>query len=230
MKVYIINLDSRKDRWLSATQQFNSLNLEAIRISAQDSTLLQNNENPFLADGVFAIWRSHQQALSRFLETDASHCMILEDDFILTKKYTSNRIAKFYESEFDLIQIGFLKFGFLDRFDVLVKNATDLIYKFLHKMSKYLPSLNLDSRLFISSQRGIDAGLVLANIRPGAHAYIVSRKMAEALLEINSPAFLSTDLLYMALGQMRSFKMVRTRRSIVGQSKSKSSIENRFRT
>jgi GR25 family glycosyltransferase involved in LPS biosynthesis len=229
MIVYIINLDSRQDRWQSVIHQAQLLNFQFVRISAVDSSPSKTDSNPYLADGVFAIWKSHQRALNQFLATSDSHCMILEDDFLLAKGYSLNKICEYIESDFDFIQIGFLKFGVLDRLDLSTKNASDFFFKFLHKISLIIPGANFNSRLFISSQRGIKINLVLANIRPGAHAYVVSRRMAEALLEINSPPFLSTDLLYMALGEMRSFRMVRTRRSLVRQSNSKSSVIDRFK-
>lgn len=229
MKVYVINLDSRKDRWQSVVKQSHLLGSQIIRVRAQDTSNQNGEENPYLSDGVFAIWRSHQLALHEFLLTSESHCLIMEDDFLLTKKYSSAKIESFAAGEFDFIQLGFLKFGILDRLNLLAKNASDVFFKFLHKISLILPGTNFNSRLFISSQGGIMINLVVANIRPGAHAYLVSRKMAEALLEINSPPFLSTDLLYMALGEMRCFKMVRTRRSLVRQSNSKSSVMDRFK-
>ena len=129
MIVYIINLDSRQDRWQSVIHQAQLLNFQFVRISAIDSSQPNTDSNPYLADGVFAIWKSHQRALNQFLATSESHCLILEDDFLLTKKYSSAKIETFAAGEFDFIQIGFLKFGVLDRLNLLAKNASDIFFK-----------------------------------------------------------------------------------------------------
>jgi hypothetical protein len=84
------------------------------------------------------------------------------------------------------------------------------------------------SRLLIREQRGIPFDFVLNDIRAGAHCYLINRKFAEFALGINTPIFLSTDLLYMSLGHMRSLNMSRVRKNMVSQSNSPSSVTERF--
>jgi GR25 family glycosyltransferase involved in LPS biosynthesis len=73
--IYVINLDERTDRWAECEIEFRKLDIDI------------NEVNRFSAiragiHGLIGCAFSHAQALSRFLiESNAPHCMILEDDF-----------------------------------------------------------------------------------------------------------------------------------------------------
>lgn len=80
---YVINLDRRPDRWAVMASQLDRLDIAAERIPAVDTRDLADTERttagPF-DPGSLACLRSHGLAIRRFLESDASAALILEDD------------------------------------------------------------------------------------------------------------------------------------------------------
>jgi hypothetical protein len=92
---------------------------------------------------------------------------------------------------------------------------------------RILRSSKFTGKKLINENHNLPFNLVPYDIRAGAHAYLVSQKFAQSMQLLNSPPFLSTDGLYMALSWNRAFKMYRTRVNFVRQSNSKSSVESR---
>lgn len=228
VKAYVINLKSRSDRWKSVEKQTQSLGIPLIRVDAvsKDEVLAE----PFVTPAVAAAWFSHKKAMSLFLETQDEYALILEDDFVLQDRWSEFDFSKYQSLEIDFLQIGYLVTTPLDLLELKIKAAADLCLKFLTWTSRarIFEKTNLRKKALIREQLNLPLHLVASDIRPGAHAYIVSRKFALAMQQINSPVILSTDALYIALGWMRSFKFVRFRKSVISQSDSVTSIDDRF--
>ena len=228
VKAYVINLKSRSDRWKSVEKQTQSLGIPLIRVDAvsKDEVLAE----PFVTPAVAAAWFSHKKAMSLFLETQDEYALILEDDFVLQDRWSNFDFSKYQSLDIDFLQIGYLVTTPLDLLELKIKATADLCLKFLTWTSRarIFEKTNLRKKALIREQLNLPLHLVASDIRPGAHAYIVSRKFALAMQQINSPVILSTDALYIALGWMRSFKFVRFRKSAVSQSDSVTSIDDRF--
>jgi GR25 family glycosyltransferase involved in LPS biosynthesis len=228
MKAFVINLQSRTDRWEEVCRQRELLGVEIYRVEA----LTEQNSvsSPFVTGVISATWQSHQRALKEFLQTSDDFAFILEDDFILLRNWDLENLQICEEFNVDFLQLGFLITNLIDRIQFTLNQFVDLTLKLLNRITYHLPYLTprLSSKLTVREQSGIPFRLVLNDIRPGAHAYIVSRRFAEAALKINSPEFLSADAVYISMGWMRSFNMLRMRSSHVGQSNSISSINVRF--
>jgi glycosyl transferase family 25 len=89
---YIINLDRAKDRWGEVSDKFSSTEMNVIRIPAIDGRELTPpypNFAPWryffyygriVTPNVIGCYLSHIKTLQIFLETDAKHAMICEDD------------------------------------------------------------------------------------------------------------------------------------------------------
>ena len=232
MRAYVINLDTERDRWIDSISQEEKLGIKIYRVSAINNQTFSHKVTKYLDNTIAAICESHLKAVRLFLKSDEDFCMILEDDFRLNRNYSRNIFFKISIEEFDFLQVGFLKMGLKQRFDVLYFNLLDLGLKAAFQVGRLLPHKYKDfilRKLFVREQEGVHKGLVLNDIRPGAHCYIVSRRFAQAMLEINRPPFLSVDNLYMSLGPLKTFRMARFRRSLVGQSDRMSSVVNRFK-
>lgn len=228
MKAYVINLDSRSDRWADVIAQQSLLGLEIHRVAAVSvgSVVV----SPFVTPVVAATWQSHQKALRAFLDTPDEYALIMEDDFVLSRSWRKDRLKVGTSLKADFLQVGFLITNSFDRAQLILSGALDCFLKMLRNlafMSEFL-GIKLGQKLLIREQVGIPFTIVCNDIRAGAHAYIVSRNFAEAALRINSPEFLSADAVYISMGWMRSFKVLRFRRSLIGQSNSESSIIDRF--
>lgn len=228
MKAYVINLDSRSDRWADVIAQIGALGLEIHRVSAVtvDSVVV----SPYVTHVIAATWQSHQKAMKVFLESTDEYALIMEDDFVLSKRWRPEILHLSASLRADFLQVGFLITNSVDRIQITLNGSFDGLLKLLHKLAGFTGFIGncLGNRLLLREHSGIPFKIVCNDIRPGAHAYIVSRSFAQAALKINSPEFLSADAVYISMGWMRSFKMLRMRRSLIGQSKSESSIKERF--
>jgi len=212
-------------------EQVSKLGIDYVRVPAVFKSEILPDIEPYVASGVSATWISHQRAMALFLQSGDKFGLILEDDFILRRGFSSKlRIAISRNSNADFIQLGFLLNGLIEVFDIVAKNIRDFILKGLNLISRLLIANRIDflNRLLIREQSQIPAGYILHDIRAGGHAYVVSRKFAEAAQVLNRPAFTSTDGVFMYLGNVRTFRMVRRIRGLVNQSNSKSSVDVRF--
>jgi hypothetical protein len=91
-----------------------------------------------------------------------------------------------------------------------------------------IKALPVFERLLIKEQEGVPWGVVPNNIRAGGQSYIVSRNFARASSEMNTPVFNTTDCFYISLGDVRTFRMLRTRKNFVKQTKSSTSVNQRY--
>jgi hypothetical protein len=228
--MYVINLEQRTDRWVSVISESLKNNLELTRVDAVVAGSMDTSECVYMPPGVVATWKSHQAAFRKFLSTSDPFCLILEDDFVIPKMTLKLSLAlkEGYKS-FDFIQVGFLITSRFEYFDYKFQNLFDLLKKFLS--FGFFPIRKISyfaNRLTISEQKNVPSELVLNDIRAGGHGYIISRRFAEAGLEMNKPVFFSTDGVFMALGKSRSFKMARFRKSLINQTNSPTSVSQRF--
>ena len=227
MKAYVINLGDRTDRWESVLYQSRFVPYEINRFDASKSSEFVESAG-LLPAAVLACFDSHRRLLADFLETDHKYALVLEDDFIVGKEIREKDFENLVSMGFDFLQIGFLRTTFFQGISILNKNYFDLFYKCCARISNFpLPSAignHLKSKKLIVEQSNVSWPVVLHDVRPGTHAYLISRKLASAIQVINSPSFLSADGLYIALGPLRSFKMGRLRKSLISQSQSPSSI------
>jgi GR25 family glycosyltransferase involved in LPS biosynthesis len=228
MKAFVINLSARTDRWNSVEKQGDALGIPLTRVDAisKDDAFSE----PFVTSAVAAAWYSHRKAMKLFLETDDEYALILEDDFILQSRWSNFDFSIYQSLKIDFFQIGYLVTTPVDLLEMKIKGTVDFFLKILTRVAyaRVFKKNNLRNKFLIQEQLGLPFHLVANDIRPGAHAYIISRKFALAMQQVNSPIMLSTDSLYMALGWMRNLRCVRVRKSVVSQSDSVTSINERF--
>jgi GR25 family glycosyltransferase involved in LPS biosynthesis len=229
MDAFVINLDSRPDRWAEVVKQKSRLNCNVVRVPAVTISK-RTLSGSMVTPGVQAIWDSHVLAMKTFLESGEKLCIILEDDFSFTGADLSIFFQFASEMDMDFLQIGFLTTSIFEWLSIARTNIVDSLLKILARISdmKYINSIKFFNKLLIREQRGIHQKFVVGDIRPGAHCYLISRKFAESCLKLNYPTAISADGFFMALSWMRTFKMFRLRKSIAQQSNSTSSVESRF--
>ena len=84
LPVFVINLDRRPDRLDTISGDLHRLGLPFERVPAVDARLLppedRADRNPLMRAGSKACMLSHSEALRRFLASESSAAMILEDD------------------------------------------------------------------------------------------------------------------------------------------------------
>jgi GR25 family glycosyltransferase involved in LPS biosynthesis len=224
---FLINLEQRPDRMTSSIEEAKKLELNLIRVDAVRANSPHLGES-LLTPSATACWESHKKALRVFLETEMQHCLVLEDDFLVTSvSGVLDSLGQVTLSDWDFIQIGYLNTGFRDRISRILTDLETSVFRLLGNLA-HLPLIrkrNLASRLRIVRVQGVPSFFIPDDIRSGAHAYIVSRNLAQVLLSLNQPAFLTADGLYSALAWDKKFKMIRVRHSFIKQSDSPSSIK-----
>jgi hypothetical protein len=231
MRAYVINLSSRSDRWASVMEQESLLGLKIERVEAITRDEINSTDEPYVAKGVSATWKSHQKAMRLFLESSDNIGLIMEDDFLIDANFRKKFMKIVQFNKFDFIQLGILKPSPTAGISLIISNIRDLILKLLVKIcSSNIRFLRkYSTRVLLSEQQGVPIFLVCSDIRAGGQAYLVSRGFAQAAQEMNQPAFLSSDGVYMSIGGMRSFRMFRIRKTIVNQTDSPTSVESRFK-
>jgi GR25 family glycosyltransferase involved in LPS biosynthesis len=231
MQAFLINLDDRPDRLASAIAQLKSHGIPYQRVSAISARDGSTSDNPFVTSGVAAIWLSHVKALREFVDSGQPYGIILEDDFDVKCNLKQMSRALAYCDGQDFLQIGYLITNIVDYIEYKLSNLVDFFAKILNRFSKILIFSDnfLSNRFLVYDQDGVPFQVVTHNVRPGAHAYIVSRTFAQTLISFNNPILFSADQFYMSLAQMRSFRMGRLRKALVLQTNSQSSVSQRFK-
>ena len=224
--VFLINLDDREDRLEASTRQLQELKLQFTRVSAVSAKSVE--ESAFLTAPVLACWKSHLKTYSMLIESDLEFALVFEDDFLIKKPKTFIGLLGSLESEkHDLLQLGFLLPGFFTRFRWLFEEIEKLTFFALGYIFKSSRLVTFSKRLRIVEVKSLALKFTKSSFLPGTHAYLINRKMALTLLALDSPQ-LSADEFFLALSKMRSFRMARYWRSLIAQSKSKPSINERF--
>jgi GR25 family glycosyltransferase involved in LPS biosynthesis len=220
LPVYVINLNKERGRWENCLRQQKKLGLNLNRVSAIEIGNLSAGEATFVSAGVRAVWLSHMKCFEIFLTTHATHALILEDDFEIEKV---EQLKSFLHSasvlEHDLVQFGFLKPGPDTAIRVATANLETTLFRLMARIAnmKILRGNNIANRLRVQEARDMPKGFTADDFQPGAHCYLVSRRLAGSVLQMNNPQFLSIDDFFTALSQMRTFRSIRIKKSIVSQ-------------
>lgn len=220
MKTYLINLDRQLERLSSATLELAMVDLSHVRVSAVDMFDLVLNEEDLVTSGVRACWLSHLKVLQLIAEGKEPRALVLEDDIeILDKKGILKVLSSPDLNSWDLIQIGFITPGVLNKLTRRFRNIEHDFFKVIHFVSLHSPLAQkiLGNRLRVRLAGRVPSGFVGDDFLPGTHAYLISQQMAKSVLSLNSPQFLSADDFYSALSHMRSFKCIRLKKSYIGQ-------------
>lgn len=228
---YLINLDERPDRWDQFGESSFTLAFPVERFSAVKANSI-DSQTSRLPPPVEACWRSHQGIAKLLLESSATHCLILEDDVLLNQKSLKelNKAWSYDYKGIDILQIGFCVHS--------NRLANRSSYSNQRRLVNLLSKIGLlkcrSARKFLKRLYGYeftklakDEVLVATfTFELGTHAYMISRKFAEGMLEFNSPTYLPADLALMELAQSGHFASFRLLESLVAQSNSPSSISN----
>lgn len=224
--IFLINLDDRKDRLDSSSKQLNEIGLQFIRISAVSSKDVE--ENLFLTEPVLACWKSHIKTYSTLVASELEYALVLEDDFLINHPKKFSRFLESLDTEkYDLLQLGFLLPGIFNRLRWIFEELEKLIFYSLGFVCRNIGLRSLSQRLRVAEARSAPVRYTQSSFLPGTHAYLINRKMALALMSLDSPQF-SADEFFIALSKMRSFRMARFWCSLITQSKSAPSINDRF--
>lgn len=214
--IQVINLASRPDRLALMSNQLSKAGLNFEILVAVDGKQAGFETN-FLSMGQIGCFKSHVSAMSRQKEIGAEYSLVLEDDASLTHIVNQNFLSELmdlmHRNRLDILQIGFIE----------------------HFYSFSLRSGLLEALIALLSARGKkdSSGIrfVLGDFRSGAHAYIVSARLAEGISDaISEPPLLPWDdwLGLLAKAQThRNIRIARLSKSVVSQA-SRSSLNSQI--
>lgn len=229
--IAIINLDDAKTRFNAASRQLDEIQLEYLRVPALDKSRIATEECLYVTNGIAAIWRSHLKAMKLFLESSEDFVIIMEDDFRITNRSAFIKShSVFLDNNLDLLQMGFLNTGIDVYLLRKLEHLQFILLRLISSLGRAFSFIDarVSQRMRIRDIRNFSNELVPYSFLPGAHCYILSRRIAKEIVEMNDPQFLSTDDFFSALARMRSFRMCRLRSSAVTQSNLPSQVELRF--
>ena len=223
----VINLTDRHDRWKSSVAEAASVGIPIQRVEA--CTPADVTSDIYTLPNVAACWVSHRRAIQTFLDSHANYALILEDDFQIESRDIIKLIQKSIDTDLDFIQLGFLKTTQKETLNIFIENCYDTLIRIYSVFEHLLLRIGLkhNHKNLTIERKGLPNKYIFADIRPGAHAYLLNRKAASYMITINDPIFLSTDDLYMSIAPMRFIRMARCRRSAIRQTNSVSSINPR---
>lgn len=225
--IYVINLSSRLDRREKVTNTLAKLGLEFNLVPAVDANELKSRNLSFvLPIAAQACWDSHLLAMQAFLETTEPYALIFEDDVELRKwKNVKSLLNCLPAGNFDLVQLGFVNTGLIDRIHRYLKNLESTIFQVLYEISKRDADCRLSTRLRVSRRSDMGFKLVADDIRAGAQAYLISRRLTQTITTSCQRPMVPIDGLFMSLGWTTKYKMARTLFNCIPQDNSPSSIK-----
>lgn len=229
--VAVINLDKDKVRMAQSERQLNNLKLPFLRVQAIEGREL-SSDNYFVSNAnVAACWLSHVKCYEALLSSEFDRMLILEDDFVIKhKKKFLFKLKTALNSEHNLIQLGFLSFGVVPKFEQLLLLLSKLFLMFTHA----LPVNSIEVPLFkkIRNRReryqSAGKGYVPLDFLAGSHGYVIDRKAAEILRVVNRPVFLPADGLLQSVSRSGTLNSKRTICSYISQAPGLSSIDSKF--
>ena len=228
---YLINLDRRQDRWDEFAVKASKFDIPVERFSAVEGLELPKNELR-LPPPVTACWMSHQKVAREFLNGEATHCLVLEDDVDLNQKaiFGLEELWKRNLQHVDLLQIGFCVHH--NRLSNRVKHSTQvLLVTILNRLR--LLNLELVRRIFrllygydFRRIKQLSQPVAAMTFELGTHAYVMSREFARTIISFNYPVYLPADLAMMELAKTGKFEAFRLIKPLINQNDSPSSISN----
>ncbi len=232
VQVLVINVLERTDRLQRIESHLKSLGIDYEVVKAIDKYDLPESKNTFLSLDVERIWRSHLECLKLASKYHNGYTMIVEDDAKL--HFNSNELASIV-SEISKIELQFLQIGFLclnpiDSFSIVLRNVYDYLIRkrWLGNIFKLFGFLEISRASNQSWRKQVPKRYILNDVRYGAHCYLIHSNLANEIVMVNEPPFLSADDFFVSISKMKSFKMCRLRKSRAEQDESPTSVTKRF--
>ena len=188
--IQVINLLRRPDRLQTISSDLKKAGLTFETQIAVDGQAA-NFQSKFLSRGEIGCFKSHINAMRRQVEVGAPYSFILEDDAKLSPEVDESYLLKLTDlmerNKLDMLQVGFIE----NFYSISLRAG---ILEFLIAVLKGRGTRDSSGIRF-----------VLGDFRAGTFAYIVNKRIAEAISEaVPNPPLIPLDGYFMSLakGQM----------------------------
>jgi GR25 family glycosyltransferase involved in LPS biosynthesis len=135
--MYVINLDSRPDRFLNVDKQFSKHGLNLTRVSAvSGKDLTQAGEKTIAPPNNQAVWMSHQKVYLELINSNDEYCAVFEDDVVMTP--AAFDLLKEFETKMnELTEIDYFQFGYLTYNGRLDSGKYDFLVRMLQRVRSF---------------------------------------------------------------------------------------------
>jgi len=226
--IYVINLAERTDRHMESTSEAKRCEISIKFVSALNAESFLVDTKPIRSPQASACWFSHMKAMRELVSSGHEYGLILEDDFEVNDVQRFKRILiNVCEFDWEIYQIGFLNNGIRSKVDLIFANYESYFFILLAKLTNRFSifSSKLGNRLRINRAQNLGIGFAVDDLRAGAHAYFIKAETAKIILrDYQNQNVLTTDGFLISTNWTRPFRSLRLKKSVVGQSSSKSSI------
>jgi GR25 family glycosyltransferase involved in LPS biosynthesis len=225
VSAYLINLQKEVERRVFSQEFWPFPNIPMKVVSGVDQNEITAK---YVTQGVAAIWASHLRAMETFLTTGEEFGIILEDDYQIIDVSKFSKVLDLARTvDADFVQLGFLITGI----DIFLEKHLRNIQNYVFRIGISAPFVGtrIATRMRVREASDTPPLLVSYQVLPGAHAYVISQKLARAITENQNEQFLAADDFFMSLAPMRTFRMYRAKNSCVSQREIPSTIGDRFK-
>jgi len=208
MLALIINLDGESEKLQKSLTELKKANITGIRMSAIPGSSLNLSDSLIPNRNAAACWLSHIKSFQFLLDSNFDKALICEDDIYIRNVQEFKEVLNAaLDLEFDIVQLGFLTHGILERAINFKKWVVAVLSgKAKVALKSYVPQ----------------------DFLAGTHCYLISRGGAEKLIQLNQPPAVVADGYLQGVIRSGSVSGIRVRKSLVGQRPGLSSISNRY--
>ena len=164
--IQVINLARRPDRLARVSLELMRAGLSAKTQIAVDGQL-ENLQSEFVSKGEIGCWKSHINAMRTLVNSGTDYSLILEDDAslspVVNDKFLIEMKGLMERNRIDMLQVGFIE-------QFYSASPRSGLLEFVLALSRNRGTKDPSGFRF-----------VLGDFRAGTHAYIVNRRLAEAI-------------------------------------------------
>lgn len=190
--------------------------------------MLEHNDHSFVPRAVDACWRSHQKVYALVAQNPGNtNCLILEDDAVLNshlnwRAFLVDLDEYMTRASIDVLQLGFLEpTSIVTRMEIVIRSALTRIFSIVFRRRPGEQTIATDNHWDGVAQPPHNVDLVPYSFLAGAHCYVVSKRVAGALLGLNTPTFTGCDDFFVCFAENQEdygrFRIARVEKSLAVQ-------------
>jgi len=210
-KVFVINLDSQKERLAEFDSHMKAQNIKYERFNAIKGSTIQNDDrlteycNTFCTDGIKGCALSHHSIWQYMINNDLNNVMVFEDDAIIDENFDRDlqHVWNHLPKDYDIIYFGSI-FGGLDN------SIMNTLFK------KVIGIDNEEINEFVHKSKGT----------AGTHALMISRQGAKKF--INKKINCHIDLQLLTWIKTYNYKAYAVNENIVETSQDDSTLSDSY--
>ena len=214
--IFVINLETRTDRWRFQQIQAALFRLNIQRFVAIDAVGGSNTyPASTLTGGALGLWATFASLCTELAEANQPAAVVLEDDAVLGFgfKRRLRRIVEATPPSTAMVQLGYL-----------VESSWRPNRPPWQNVRSILRPRSRLRRWVDRSKSSVERGLIRGDLKSGTHALLIYPEMLVQIMKEVDPASLPLDMAFVKLGANHPDSLFRARRTLAHQLPFKSDI------